>query len=289
MDWQRWIGLVGLAMACGCTIITKSPSADAPARLQDRNMTVRGVEWHYVMFKPDGAKAPLPVLIALHGRGGTGEPFVEDSQLVDLADAKGFILIAPDAQDGQWRDMDKDPLQARDLAFFTALLDSVPSIGGDPKRVYVTGFSNGGGMTFFLGAALSDRIAAIGSGGASVAALDANLVYHGLPDPKRPIPAIIFHGMKDEISGYDMRTFTLPLPEAARWWAKRIGAGVTPKHEERAGGALLVDTFGAEGSPQVVLMSYRDMGHSWPSYEDGNLHTNFNEDLWAFLSKYKLP
>lgn len=288
MDCRSCICITALLMAWGCTTITERPNAAVTTQLENGNMTVGGVDWHYVMYKPQGAKTPLPVLIALHGRGGTGEPFVEDSQLVDLASEKGFILIAPDAQDGQWQDLDKGPLQGRDLAFFGALLDSVPSLGGDPKRVYVTGFSNGGGMTFCLGAALSERIAAIGSGGASVAALDGNLVYHGLPDPKRPIPAIIFHGMKDDISGYDMRTFTLPLPEAARWWSKRIGAGVTPRHEERAGGALLVDTFGAEGSPQVVLMSYRDMGHSWPGFEDFQLHTNFNEELWAFLSKYKL-
>lgn len=260
-----------------------------PPNLVDGNMTVGRVDWHYAMYKPEAAKAPLPVLIALHGRGGSGAPFVDGVGLTQLAQEKGFILIAPDAQNGQWQDMDKYPLQPRDLAFFSALLDAVPSLGGDPKRVYVTGFSNGGGMAFFLGAYFSNRIAAIGAGGASVAALGADLVYHGLPDPKRPIPAIIFHGMADDINGYDMRTFTLPLPDAARWWAKRIGAGGTPRHEERANGALLVDTFGSDGSPQVVLMSYRNMGHAWPSVEDGALHSNFNEDLWAFLSKYKLP
>jgi polyhydroxybutyrate depolymerase len=286
-----------LSLGCGheepvahsITAVTHPARGEKPAPLPSRlTMTVGGVPWHYAVYRPTGTSGALPVVILLHGRGGTGEPFAVGSHLDALAQEKGFLLIAPNSQGDRWRDLDKDPLQKRDLAFFDALLHAVPSMGGDSKRVYVSGFSNGGGMTFFLGAHFSDRIAAIAPGGASVGALDDNLVYHGLPDPKRHIPALIFHGMADEISGYDMRTFSVPLPDAARWWAKRIGAGETPKHEERDNGAILVDTFGGDGSPQTVLMSFRDLGHVWPGDYDATLNENFDEVLWTFLSKYKL-
>ena len=49
-----------------------------------------------------------------------------------------------------------------DVGFFAALIGKLTAEGGaDPRRVYVTGISNGGLMTHRLGCELADKITAI--------------------------------------------------------------------------------------------------------------------------------
>ena len=79
-----------------------------------------------------------------------------------------------------------------DVAFIAKVLDDLATVVNvDPKRVYVTGMSNGGMMCYRLAAELSDRIAAI----APVAGTMAIDNYH----PKRPVPVMHFHGTADKL------------------------------------------------------------------------------------------
>ena len=229
-----------------------------------------------------------PLVITLHGRGGRSEDALYGYGLDKTARKHGFILVSPEGQEHHWRDLDGDKLQERDLAFFGKLLDSVPSLSGDPKRVYVTGFSNGGGMTHVLGAHYSDRIAAIASGGASIGALDDDMVYHTIPDPKKPIPVLMFHGMMDDIAGYNMQTFTVGVQDAALWWARRDHTNLTPHHSETGNHEVLVDRYDGPNGLQVELLSYKRMEHSWPSSEDRITGMDFDEVWWQFLSRYHL-
>jgi polyhydroxybutyrate depolymerase len=281
------IVLVGLA---GCNpplpsvpTVTHQPSQ---TKREIEHIQVGNVTYEYVVITPQQCMGhPSPVVIALHGRGGNWQAAVADFGLVSEAESKGFILIAPSAQEGQWHDLDRDPAQKIDFSFFTQLFDKIPSYGGDKSRIYVTGFSNGGGEAFTLGANFSDRIAAIGSGGASTGALDGRLVYHTLPHPKRKIPVIMFHGMQDELSGYDMRTFAVPIPDAALWWAKEEGANLKPAHSETGHGLVLVDSYTGNGA-DITLLSYKDLGHAWPTVVDRQTGLEFNDMLWDFLSRH---
>ena len=66
----------------------------------------------------------------------------------------------------------------------------------DPGRIYANGLSNGGGMSYLLGCALSDRITAIG-GVAGAYAFPLEECH-----PSRPVPMIAFHGTADPIVPY---------------------------------------------------------------------------------------
>ena len=229
-----------------------------------------------------------PVVIALHGRGGTGEDAIREFGMIEFAEKHGCIVLAPSAHGGHWRDISGDVGQPSELKFFATLLDQVPRFGGDPNRIYVIGHSNGGGMTDYLAATFSDRIAAVVTGGASVGSLDIDLNYHSLPTPKRPISVLMFHGMHDEIAGYDMRTFTVSVPDAAAWWARQDHLNPVPRHTSIAGGKLLIDRYTGSNRAEVVLMTYPNMGHSWPTVEDRPTGTSFDDEMWSFLSKHHL-
>ena len=80
----------------------------------------------------------------------------------------------------------------------TALIDDlVASQCVDPKRVFATGFSMGGGMTNVLACRLADRFAAV----APVAGNHGE-TWGGTCAPSRPVPIMAFHGTQDSFLPY---------------------------------------------------------------------------------------
>ncbi len=137
----------------------------------------------------------------------------------DLAEEHGFLVVYPEGTGfpRRWRagGWPGDPMA--DVVFISDLIDTLSAeYNIDPARIYANGLSNGGGMSFLLGCALSDRIAAIGGvAGAYALPLEDCL-------PSRPVPMIIFHGTVDAIVPYlggpsEGSEFRLPvIPEWAR-------------------------------------------------------------------------
>src|SRR5688572_29721389 len=113
-------------------------------------------------------KKPMPVVIALHGAGMNGKMMKLYSDLDKKADAAGFIVVYPDGTGtGSFLTWNSGGLRlgargADDVAFIRKMLDDLAGVAAiDSKRVFATGMSNGGMMSYRLAAELSDRIAAI--------------------------------------------------------------------------------------------------------------------------------
>ncbi len=278
--------LIFCLAACGHkTVDVAAASADSR---YDVTFSAGGLERHFTLFKPAQCAGKVsPVLIAIHGRGGCPANMLDDYKLKETAVKHGFIIIAPAAVDEEWFDVRPGADQERDRAFFKEIFARIPGLGGDPQRTYVAGFSNGGGMTFWLASQYSDKIAAIAGGGASIGVLDIDLKYYEFEAPKHPIPVLMFHGTEDPICGYDMRSFGVPIPEAAAWWAECDHITAKPEHSERKGGLFTDEWRGNDLS--VKLMSFRGMTHKWPGELDAQTGINFDEELWSFVSKYQLP
>jgi polyhydroxybutyrate depolymerase len=105
----------------------------------------------------DGAGAkPKPLVLALHGGGGSGRQFRRSSGLLKAALREGFVIVFPDGAGRNWNDgrtgSDGKPLrQQDDDAFLTTLVnDLVKRKIADPDNLFVTGMSNGGMMAFRL-------------------------------------------------------------------------------------------------------------------------------------------
>jgi poly(3-hydroxybutyrate) depolymerase len=102
----------------------------------------------------------------MHGAGLWGASQRDISGWNELADAKGFIVVYPSGVGGKgvrvWRAEPGDDL-AKDVRFISELIDTLKaSYNIDSTRIYANGLSNGGGMSFALSCALSNRIAAVG-------------------------------------------------------------------------------------------------------------------------------
>src|SRR5258708_6567969 len=169
------------------TILTaRAQTESVDGSTETRTFLVNGSQRSYRIHLPTGYSqlTMLPLVIALHGGGGNPEQFAKDTGFDQKADAEGFIVVYP-------RGIGLLPTwnaihccgpafnnKIDDVGFMRALIDElIGSQHVDPKRVYVTGHSNGGMLSYRLGAELSDKIAAISVSAGTIGG-NANLRAH---------------------------------------------------------------------------------------------------------------
>jgi len=171
-----------------------------------RVMAVDGYSRRYVVWVPlAGVPANSPAVFMLHGGSGTGEEFLRKSGWRGKATQEGFVAIFPTAVEHfvldkqrfstRWNnyglpvEIDPNrrpagypttsPWPADDVKFIGQIGDDViQQLSTDPKRMYVAGFSSGGGMCARLGVELSDRIAAVACHGGALDEVHETLVGH---------------------------------------------------------------------------------------------------------------
>jgi phospholipase/carboxylesterase len=91
---------------------------------------------------------PAPLLLSLHGAGGSGRRHLP--RLQALAEARGLLLLCPDSRESTW-----DVVRSRfgpDVEFVDRALDLVfARYAVDPSRLAVEGFSDGASYALSLG------------------------------------------------------------------------------------------------------------------------------------------
>jgi polyhydroxybutyrate depolymerase len=177
----------------------------------DETLQFGGITRTFIVHVP-GAFDPhrkTALVIMLHGRGGSGARVERNTGWDRMADRENFLAVFPDAtleSPGEPGDFMRNPrrwIYASDagahqtdvIGFIAALIDYMErSYGADPRRVYVTGFSNGGSMTWQIGAKLTSRIAAIAPVSGTLQVKDAKLTSAmptmfiiGTADPLNPL------------------------------------------------------------------------------------------------------
>jgi len=229
------------------------------------------------------AGRPAPLLLVLHGAGGTGPDFERYTGFSEVADREGFVAVYPSAVNRFWTiGADGGP---DDVRFLSRLLDRLEGdLCVDPARVFVTGFSNGGGMSARLACALGDRIAAA----APVAG-----AYGGLPpcEPARPVSVLEMHGDADPVVPYEGDG---PGDESsaegfARAWADRDGCRSDPARRRLAPRAVRLDWTGCRDGTAVAHVRLLGFGHDIPGVlpRTSPPGTIFGPaEIWRFLSSH---
>jgi len=186
------VALVGLA--CGAN---RRPMGSAEA------VTHGGMERSFVLYKPEDLARGAPLVVSLHGGGGTGHRMQNYTGFNELADARGFGVLYPDGVGNGWND-GRDAINEAseqdldDVAFLTSLIEqTIEEHGFDPERVYIMGISNGGFMTAALLCSGSTLFAAAAP---VIAGISSN-TFTGCA-PARPTPMIIFKGTDDPLVPY---------------------------------------------------------------------------------------
>lgn len=195
-------------------------------------LTHQGVARTAMIHEPPGLPAgPAPLVIGLYGRGEGIDRFRASLHLDVTADRERFRVVYPDAIDKEWsygRPIERpmptvNGQPADDLGFMRLLIDNlIEAKRADPARIYVTGASRGGLMTFTLACALADRIAA-------AAPLIAGMTEYQRDAcrPAKAMPIIAVDGTNDRNLFYD--GWLLPLgrllsvPETIEYWRMQNG------------------------------------------------------------------
>jgi polyhydroxybutyrate depolymerase len=262
---------------------------------------------------------PPPLVIALHGRGGNGESMILVSRkgFDKLADRDGFIVVYPDGIEMNWNDgrMDEEASDRAhtenidDVGFISALIDSIiKDYNIDPKRVYVTGISNGAIMSYRLACELSDKITAI----APVDGNIPNMLLHEC-SPTRPVSVLAINNVNDplvpfnggEIYGHFHMVKlgqVLSANESIGFWVNRNKCSTTPvvaeepDRDPKDGTRVTRKEYsdGMEGT-EVTLYSVDGGGHTWPGgfqylpvwlIGKTSRDIDANEVIWEFFKKH---
>jgi poly(3-hydroxybutyrate) depolymerase len=242
-----------------------------------------------------------PVVIALHGGQASAEIMRGNSGFDPVAKANGFMVVYGEGTDfggnrHAWNTgflLRRQVRDADDIAYLDTLIDKlIREHDADPARIYMTGGSNGGMMTFVYAVARSERLAAVAPVVASMFTFDKK--------PSAPLPILIINGAKDEevpIEGGMSRNPLVsraqdapykPLKEVVQFWVEanksqspadisEKGTVTTSVYSAVTGGAVTEFVVDAEG------------GHGWPgsrSRRDGNAPIkSFSgaERVWEFF------
>jgi polyhydroxybutyrate depolymerase len=144
---------------------------------------------------------PMPLVIDWHPLFGTNTGQRSGSGYRELADAEGFIVAYPDGIDDAWNvgPCCTTSREVDDLGFARAMVDFISERGCvDPKRIYATGYSMGGGMSHYLACQAADVFAAV-----VPAAFDLLEPEEQDCEPARPISVLSFRSTNDIIVPYE--------------------------------------------------------------------------------------
>lgn len=267
----------------------------------------------YVPTTYDEAE-PLPMVVMLHGRGGTGESLARDIEMNQFAEVHGFIALYPDGIYREWNYTRGLPWVVEnptdDALFLKALVAQISTeYVIDSERVYVGGFSNGGFMAQRLACEASDTFAAFATVGATGFSGMSSLC-----DNQPPVPILLIHGTADPIIPWDGQTMPVndeqeiyvsaPALETFGFWASHNDC--SPDFEQSTLPAVdetreitvrLFDDAGCEERGAVRFYAVVNGGHTWPGVEwtrsrvplgDVTLDFHASEALWEFFSAYTL-
>jgi len=260
-----------------------------PAGLDNRVIDVAGRRRTYCVAA--AAQVDSPLLVALHGGGGTGPGMAALTNLAERGPAAGFTVAFPGGEGGVWNDDRDAPRLARgkaidDVAFLGAMVaELVRDHSARPGALFVTGISNGAFLAEYLARSASLPIAGI----APVAGTGTVSSRQGVPVPRRPTRVVAFAGTHDPLVPYQGgpigplgriaqrrasarrspgRGLAAPAEAVVADWAAANGCFAEPRVERlpETPGDLPVTKLAwhAPGCPDVELYRVEGGGHTWP-------------------------
>ena len=306
-----------LFLNLNCRRADTDSTSTVPVNSGSYNSSVRydGMDRTYYIHIPTSydKSRSFPLVILLHGLGGTGEGMSKLTGFDKLADKEGFIVIYPDGRNRFWK-CDGRIKKNDDVGFISFLIDEVSkSLNIDKKRIYATGMSNGGFMCIYLACELSDKISAI----APVVATMTEYQYNNF-SPKKPVSVLTINGTEDKIvpwNGGEINVSSNLLKgvgivstyDAVKFWVFHNQCATTPvvtRLEDKStqdGTKVRREVYsGGKDSTEVILYAIEGGGHTWPGGlqylpDDrvGKVCQDINacEVIWEFFKKvnYQSP
>jgi polyhydroxybutyrate depolymerase len=222
---------------------------------------------------------PTPLVLNFHGATMTAALQQQTTGMNAKADQAGFVVVYPEGVDRTWNagvccgavvsnNVD-------DVGFARALVAYMQGVVCvDPKRVYATGFSNGGRMSYRLGCEAADLFAAI----APVAGTKSFPDLKNTPGckPSRPIPLLDIMGSRDS-------RLSAQAGQVAEWRKFNGCVDTQAKVTFRAGQHVCYGYQECDASAGVTYCVADGIGHAWP-----RSGLSANDRIWELFARSML-
>ena len=168
------------------------------------SIDINGVARSYIAQLP--GNKPAPLVIVLHGNTQTGADMAARTSWPKVAQREQFGVLFPDGLNRAWADLRPStkragrapPAGTDDVGFIVALIEKYITDGtADPRRIYLTGLSNGGAMTMTMVCARADLFAAAATVIFNLTDDMANACH-----PAKPVPMLMINGTADPLIPY---------------------------------------------------------------------------------------
>jgi polyhydroxybutyrate depolymerase len=257
-------------------------------------MNVKGTRRWFTVHLPTGyqAGAPMPLVLNLHAYSSDAFEQETLSQMNAKADEEGFIVVNPQAlhDPPSWWGPLLGERGRPDHDFFQALLPYLQDVlSVDAARIFVTGMSNGGTMTYRLGCDMADTFAAI-------APVSGGHVAHPFCEPERPISVLVMHGTDDRVIPYHGNQ--IDSPPVHVWleaWAGHNQCDPTPRVQHPYQYVTQETWTNCAGGVEVMLYTLEGGGHTWPGAMPGTAsgssfpYMDATEVIWDFFQAHPRP
>ncbi len=251
-----------------------------------RTVTVNGVERWYLLHIPPGVDNihAVPLVFAFHGAGEQVTLLQLSSGLDEVSDKGGFVLVYPQGLGNTWNGGTCCGYAVEnnidDEAFVREMLSDLGTIVSiDPKRIYATGFSNGGILAYRLACEMSDVFAAI--------APVAGTLGYSPCEPQQPVSVLQVQGMADQAvpyAGGGPLDFP-PLEEVIATWVDLNGCPTSATVDNPIEKITRSVYAPCEAGTAVELYAVEGGGHSWIS----KYVYPMSEIIWGFFAAHPKP
>ena len=245
---------------------TELKSTAAPEiKIEKHEFSYDGEERTYWLHIPAGLNVSQPVaaVFALHGINSNPQNMF-GAGFKETAEQYKFIVIYPALETGE------------KTGFFRQLLSDLDSIVSiDPKRIYATGFSLGGQLSYLIACDLSDTFAAI--------APVSGMVHCTSYQTDYPVSVIHIHGLADETVPFEGKNGP-PAEEVIAAWVQNNDCPQSPQVEKIDDRVTHLSYAPCQDGTAVELYTIVAMSHKWPDRE-----MNASEIIWAFFDAHPKP
>ena len=285
-----------LLLLVGCTFSSFSQQTI------NASITHDGIQRDYILYIPelyDGNTA-VPLVFNFHGYGSNAAQQMFYGDFRDIADTEGFLLVHPEGTTfigDQFWNVGFPGLSSNidDVGFTEALIDELATLYAiDLDRVYATGMSNGGFMSFLLACQLSEKIAA-------VASVTGSMTQDTFDDcnAQHPTPVLQIHGTDDGVVLYNGNNLSIPIADVISYWVDFNNCETTPTTTtlpdvDVSDGSTIEHSVYEDGDNGITTehMKVIGGGHTWPGSVINTAGTNQDIDasmeIWLFFSRFDI-
>ena len=266
------------------------------------SITHDGIQRDYIVYIPElyNGSSAVPLVLNFHGYGSNAAQQMFYGDFRDIADTEGFLLVHPEGTTfigNQFWNVGFPGISSTidDVGFTEALIDELATLYTiNLDRVYATGMSNGGFMSFLLACQLSEKIAA-------VASVTGSMTQDTFDDcnAQLPTPVLQIHGTEDDVVLYNGNTLSIPIADVISYWVDYNNCETTPSTttlpDLDVSDGSTVEHSVYENSDNGITTEHMKViggGHTWPGSVLNTAGTNQDIDasmeIWLFFSRYDI-